>query len=148
MTVLGLHHYNIHAPRDLLPGVRDFYVDILGLVEGSRPPFRSFGYWLYAGDRPIVHLSADEASPTAADNRSAIDHVAFACADFDATCRRLKSKAIDFTVAEVPGEGFRQVFFTDPLGNGIELSFAPHQGQRNAPRRMRDTGANGGSIST
>lgn len=126
MPALGLHHYNIRAPRHLLPRVRDFYVEILGLAEGFRPPFASFGYWLYAGAHPIVHLGVDEASPTAADNCSAIDHVAFACTDFDAMCRALKSAGIEYSLAEVPGQGIRQIFFSDPVGNGVELSFAVH----------------------
>lgn len=122
MAALGLHHFNIHAPRADLHGVRDFYVEVLGLVEGFRPPFASFGYWLYAGDEPVVHLSADEAM-TAGD-RGAIDHVAFRCTDFNAMCGRLDSLGIEYALSEVPGQGIRQVFFTDPLGNGIELSFA------------------------
>lgn len=124
MPALGIHHVNIHAPRSELAGVRDFYVAVLGLVDGFRPPFSSFGYWLYAGDDPVVHLSADEEASAAVDC-GAIDHVAFRCTDFEAMCDGLDSLGIAYTLSEVPGKGIRQVFFSDPLGNGIELSFSP-----------------------
>lgn len=123
MPAVGLHHYNIRALREQLPAIRDFYIEILGLEEGFRPAFRTFGHWLYAGDQPVVHLTADESSPSAAESLCTIDHVAFACSDFDAMCRKLKSANVEYTLAEVPGEGIRQVLFLDPLGNGIELSF-------------------------
>lgn len=121
MPALALHHVNIHAPRSELTRVRDFYVEVLGLAEGFRPPFASFGYWLYAGDQPVVHLSADE---RASAGRGAIDHVAFACTDLDTMCEKLDSLGIRYSLSEVPGQGIRQVFFPDPLGNGVELSFA------------------------
>lgn len=123
MSALGLHHFNIHAPRAELARIKNFYVEVLGLVEGFRPPFGSFGYWLYAGDQPVVHLSADEAASAGTD-RGAIDHVAFICTDLDAMCSKLDSLEIRYSLSEVPGQGIRQVFFPDPLGNGIELSFA------------------------
>lgn len=123
MSVLGLHHFNIHAPRAELTRIRDFYVEVLGLVEGSRPPFANFGYWLYAGDQPVVHLNADEAASAGA-NRGAIDHVAFVCSDLEGMRSRLDSLGIQYSLSEVPGQGIQQVFFHDPLGNGIELSFA------------------------
>ena len=42
---LGLDHINIATPR--LAESRDFYVEVLGLQEGPRPPFEFDGYWLY-----------------------------------------------------------------------------------------------------
>jgi glyoxylase I family protein len=124
MPALGLHHFNIHAPQAELAGIRDFYVEVLGLVEGFRPPFAGFGYWLYAGDQPVVHLSADEAAGV---DRGPIDHVAFVCTDLDAMRGKLDSLGIQYSLSEVPGQGIRQVFFPDPLGNGIELSFFSRQ---------------------
>ena len=51
MTTLGLNHYNLRANRELLDALRDFYCTVVGLTVGERPPFSSFGYWLYAGDQ-------------------------------------------------------------------------------------------------
>lgn len=57
MSVIGLDHYNLRAPRPLLDTLRDFYIDVVGLRLGARPPFRSHGYWLYAGAQAVLHLS-------------------------------------------------------------------------------------------
>ena len=40
--------------------VRSLYVNILGLTVGQRPPFSFGGIWLYAGGKPILHISEDE----------------------------------------------------------------------------------------
>ncbi|MDT5271647.1 MAG: hypothetical protein QOH49_3833 [Acidobacteriota bacterium] len=61
MNVEGLNHFNITAPRELLEGVRDFYVEVLGLVVGERPAFMRDGFWLYAGRESLVHLTACDA---------------------------------------------------------------------------------------
>ena len=37
MGVLAFNHLNIRAPKPLLEEVKTFYVDVLGLAEGSRP---------------------------------------------------------------------------------------------------------------
>jgi len=123
VPALGLHHFSIHAPCAELARIRDFYVEVLGLAEGFRPPFAGFGYWLYTCEQPVVHLSADEAASTGTD-RGAIDHVAFACADLDGMRSRLDSLGIQYGLSEVPGQGILQVLLTHPLGNGIELSFS------------------------
>ena len=94
----------------LLDSVRDFYSVALGLHEGPRPPFKFAGYWLYAGTHPVLHLTAARENQ-ACDSRSAsIDHIAFACHDYEATCQTLKSLGIDYRTNTVPGLEQTQVF--------------------------------------
>lgn len=56
MTVKGLDHFNIRAHD--LDGMRDFFVDVIGLSEGDRPSFEFPGHWLYGaeGSGAVVHL--------------------------------------------------------------------------------------------
>ncbi|AOJ72405.1 MULTISPECIES: VOC family protein [Burkholderia] len=125
MSVTGLDHYNLRAPRPLLDTLRDFYVDVVGLRPGDRPPFRSHGYWLYAGAQAVLHLS--EASPgesRAPNVTNTFDHVAFACSDLPETIARLQRFGIRFSSADVPLTRQHQLFFDDPAGNGVELNFA------------------------
>ena len=103
--------------------LRDFYVTVVGLRAGPRP-LRSFGYWLYAGELDILHLS----EATAADMRRigsdlTFDHVAFECENWPEFRGRLERHSIAFSERSVAGSGRRQVFFRDPAGNGIELVF-------------------------
>jgi len=55
MKVIGLDHRGIQTTK--LEASRHFYEDLLGLEQGQRPgALPTKGYWLYAGDNPIVHL--------------------------------------------------------------------------------------------
>jgi catechol 2,3-dioxygenase-like lactoylglutathione lyase family enzyme len=120
MTVAGLDHVNISGTRAQLESCRAFYVDVIGLTDGFRPPFRSRGFWLYAGDEPIIHLTERARDTSGA---GAFDHVAFRCSGFDEMRATLDARGIDYTVDEVPGEGRAQLFLTDPAGVAVELNF-------------------------
>jgi catechol 2,3-dioxygenase-like lactoylglutathione lyase family enzyme len=54
MTISMIDHVNIVTER--LEETRAFFVDVLGLTVGPRPPFAVEGYWLYVGAKPIVHM--------------------------------------------------------------------------------------------
>ncbi|GAA0712461.1 diguanylate cyclase [Dokdonella soli] len=127
----GLNHINFRAPEDMIERLRAFYCEVIGLCEGPRPPFRSRGYWLYAGDRDLLHLTiipadADVATNTAtpAARTGWLDHVAFTGVDRAESIRRLEAAGIAYEIDEVPMIGQVQVFLTDPAGMGVELNFA------------------------
>jgi extradiol dioxygenase family protein len=120
MRVVGLDHVNIAGPLELLERVRTFYIDILGLTDGPRPQFRSLGFWLYAGELPIVHLSERNRETS---GTSALDHFAFTCEGLDDMIARLQARAIPFEL-DPAREGKRaQIFITDPAGVSLELNF-------------------------
>jgi glyoxylase I family protein len=123
MPIHGLAHYNIRAERGLMEILRDFYVSVVGLHAGPRP-LRSFGFWLYAGERDVLHLSEDiDENKRRIGSDLTFDHVAFECENWPEFRSRLERHAIAFTERSAPGNGRRQVFFRDPAGNGIELAF-------------------------
>jgi len=119
MTILAVHHINIATTR--LEETRAFYVDVLGLVEGDRPPFPSAGYWLYADGVPVVHMQQSP-TPVGGSDVSALNHAAFAVADFDALLARLNRAGVAHQVFTVPGTTIRQAFFHDPNGARLELN--------------------------
>ena len=124
VPVEDFDHCNLRAHRPLLEKLRDFYVEIVGLREGPRPPFRSSGYWLYAGPRPVVHLTEagpDESRPV--DGVGTFAHVAFRCTDHERYRMLLDERNIPFVTGDVPVSGELQYFLKDPAGNGVELSF-------------------------
>ena len=132
MAVHHLHHFNIRVPAELLEPVRDFYIRVVGLVEGDRPPFRFAGHWLYAGGHPVLHMMAAKEGQELSNASGSIDHVAFACSDYEATCRHLHDHGIVFRTSIVPGTAQQQIFFRDPVGNGIELNFSLERAQARA----------------
>lgn len=124
MTVSNLDHINLRASPDLLDQLRDFYRDVVGLTLGYRPPFKEYGYWLYAGDKAVVHLSQSEGEQIRASGAvTTFGHTAFACTARPAVEARLSELGIDYRVARVPESGQVQLFLQDPAGNGVELSF-------------------------
>ena len=126
MPVTGFNHYNLRAPQPLLDTLKDFYCEVVGLQVGERPAFRSFGYWLYAGGRDLLHLS--EAAPgevRATGIATTFDHIAFSCTDPVEMEEVLVARRIEFGERYVEQTGTRQIFFRDPAGNGVELNFPP-----------------------
>lgn len=124
MAVQSIHHVNLRVRPDEIQELRIFYCDVLGLTEGWRPPFASRGDWLYASSMPIVHLV--ERSPGESDRHDggAIDHVALRCSNLAETLAHLKNRNVEFSVTQVPVTEEMQILFHDPVGTGIELTFA------------------------
>lgn len=127
---MHIDHINIRAPAGLLEQVRDFYCALLSLEVGFRPDFSSRGYWLYANDRPLVHLSLCEAAPDPAPGGGpdggtggGMDHVAFRSSGVDGLRTRLDGHGVPYRVSYVAELDLSQVFFTDPVGTGIEVNF-------------------------
>jgi catechol-2,3-dioxygenase len=139
MPVRDFAHYNIRAPRELLDRLCAFYQDVVGLTLGPRPPFTRFGYWLYAGDRPVLHLGEAAAHETCVpDVSGTFNHAAFNCADRSAFERRLTEMRVPYRTAEVPLTGQIQLFCRDPAGNGVELCFASDDTARQGESRNCD----------
>lgn len=124
MPISHIEHYNLRAERQMLDTLCDFYVTVVDLKVGYRP-LSSYGYWLYAGEKALLHLSeARPGEPREPQVSGTFDHVAFACTDLPAMEAHLRVHGIDYRRNEVPVTGQHQLFFKDPAGNGIELNFA------------------------
>ncbi len=124
MTTTGINHFNLRAKRELLDELKEFYCTVVGLRDGERPPFRNFGYWLYAGDRPVVHLyEADPGEQRDAQAVSTVDHIAFDCTSLREVEAQLARLGVQYRAATVPATGRVQFFLKDPAGNGVELIF-------------------------
>jgi catechol-2,3-dioxygenase len=124
MTVLAFGHVNLRAPRELLERLCRFYSEVVGLRVGERPPFRNFGYWLYAGDQDVLHLSEiDPGEQRSATASASFDHLAFRCSGRQAVELRLQRLGVAFRTSHVPATAIVQLFLHDPAGNGVELSF-------------------------
>ncbi len=104
--------------------LKDFYCDVLGLKVGPREGFSSRGFWLYLGDKAVLHLAeyrGDEAVLT--NVLTSLDHVSFTCTDMPAMEAHLHACKVDYTVRDLPALQVKQINFKDPVGNGVELFF-------------------------
>jgi LAO/AO transport system kinase len=128
---MRLDHINLRTSRDTLEELRHFYTEVVGLSVGPRPAFGSYGHWLYAGGAAVLHLSETKPGGVVqgawANPAGCIDHFALALplAAFEATQQRLLSHGLSPRRVDLPEQGQRQLFFQDPAGNGVELSFSP-----------------------
>lgn len=123
MSLTGLNHVTVQT--DDLEGTRRFYEELLGLKAGSRPPLGFPGYWLYAGDEPMVHLvpKSNGIGGGPSPDTGNFDHVAFTATGLGPTRQRLKQHGIKFHEQEVPETPIRQIFLEDPNKVMIELNF-------------------------
>jgi catechol 2,3-dioxygenase-like lactoylglutathione lyase family enzyme len=123
--VRGLAHANIRAPEAMIERLRRFYIDLIGLRQGPRPAFRSGsrGYWLYAGETDVLHLTVTGAGDAEPQATGFLDHLAFACTDLAATRARLDAAGLAYELDAVDELSQVQLFLTDPCGLDIELNF-------------------------
>ena len=122
INVGRLDHYNVSTRK--LQETIQFYQDVLGFVNGPRPPFDFPGAWLYSDGHPVLHLN--DISPTDRQQRpdsGVIDHVAFGSRGFEPMKQRLAGQKIPYRVNEVPNSTRRQIFLRDPNNVEIELNF-------------------------
>jgi catechol 2,3-dioxygenase-like lactoylglutathione lyase family enzyme len=111
-----------------------FYVEVVGLRLGDRPPFEFPGAWLYAGERAVVHLvgepreaaaTASAASPGDPPTALKLEHFAFAADDLEAFELRLEGKGIAHRRSVQTGTGRIVVNLRDPDGNRLHVDFDP-----------------------
>ncbi|MGE5090153.1 MAG: VOC family protein [Candidatus Levyibacteriota bacterium] len=119
MPVTAMNHFTILT--DDVQATIGFYRDLLGLVDGPRPPFTFPGAWLYAGDAPILHVVGGR--PPAELRPGVIDHMAFSATGLAGTLARLSERGIEHDCRRLPGASMWQLFFRDPNGARVELDF-------------------------
>jgi catechol 2,3-dioxygenase-like lactoylglutathione lyase family enzyme len=120
MALTRLDHFTILCTD--LARSRTFYSDVLGMVDGDRPPFDFPGAWLYVGDRPVVHLVGGR-NDKGVHETGSVDHVAFTGEDASEMRERLSKRGVAFEERTVPGRPLRQIFLYDPDGVQIEINY-------------------------
>ena len=134
MTIDSIDHVNIRCEN--LDASRRFYVEVLGLRDGERPPMASPGAWLYGASQPIIHLVDRKAEGSEGPPQrnlpdgdidlrvtGSFDHVALVASGLEAMRQHLDALEIPFKEAVVPRSGAHQLFLRDPDGVKIELSY-------------------------
>jgi catechol 2,3-dioxygenase-like lactoylglutathione lyase family enzyme len=135
MPIQRLDHYSIRTSK--LDECRKFYVDVLSLEVGERPPFKFPGLWLYNEGRAVVHIIGFDANDPKSlreylgdrpaeemNGTGSLDHVAFTATGLAEMRERLSRHGIAFTERTVPNLMLHQVFVKDPNGVTIELNYA------------------------
>jgi catechol-2,3-dioxygenase len=121
--ILSINHIQLVAEKDLVFKLRDFYCDVVGLTEGFRPAFERFGFWLYIGDKDVLHIITPKEGDDRSPQKSSFDHVAFKATEYQDVLKKLQSLNIPFEEKPIPDMTAHQIFLRDPAGNRVELNF-------------------------
>ena len=132
MPLTKLEHYLVLTNN--IDATRDFYIEVLGMQAGFRPPLGFPGHWVYIGDIPVVHI-AEWTTYTAranargtyvttpAEGTGPVDHIAFGAQDYDAVLDRIRNHGVPVRESNNPGNIVRQLFLFDPNHVQIEINF-------------------------
>ena len=121
--ILSINHIQLVAEKDLVIQLKDFYCNVVGLTEGFRPAFERFGFWLYIGDKDVLHLITPKEGDSRSLQKSSFDHVAFKTDHYQDVLQKLRRLNIPFDEKPIPGMSANQIFLKDPAGNRVELNF-------------------------
>ena len=121
--ILSINHIQLVAEKDLVIQLRDFYCNVVGLTEGFRPAFERFGFWLYIGDKDVLHIITPKKGDERSLQKSSFDHVAFRTGNYQSVLKKIESLNIYFEEKPIPGTTAHQIFLRDPAGNRVELNF-------------------------
>jgi catechol 2,3-dioxygenase-like lactoylglutathione lyase family enzyme len=124
MPVGLVDHFNIAiAPAQADETLR-FYREVLGLKDGFRPDFGPDrpGWWLYAGDHPVLHISLRNVGSTKGPTGS-FDHIALRATGLAEMRTHLRKLGIPFEEQRVDDNTVHQIFFHDPNGLRVELDY-------------------------
>lgn len=120
-----LEHVNIRTAN--LQEMVGWYIRVLGMTEGWRPPFGFPGAWLYAGEHPVVHFVGTPDAPAGTDPK--IEHFALSASGLSSFRKRLDAEGIAHSIDTVPDFHLVQVNLRDPDGNHIHIDFAKDEAE-------------------
>ena len=123
--MLGIRMHHVALCVTDLERSKRFYGELLGLKELERPTFKMAGAWYELADGGLLHLIVHP-NPHTLRGTTEIDifdgHLAFRVDDYDRALARLRADGVH--IFELPDNPtpWKQLFFTDPDGNEIELN--------------------------
>jgi catechol 2,3-dioxygenase-like lactoylglutathione lyase family enzyme len=116
-----LDHVNVRTAN--LERLVRFYEDVLDLRAGERPPLGFPGAWIYAGDRPVIHLVGVAEQPTP-EGALRLEHFAFTASGLREFLARLERAGVAFRQSRQAGTGNVVINLHDPDGNRLHIDFA------------------------
>jgi catechol 2,3-dioxygenase-like lactoylglutathione lyase family enzyme len=116
VSVIGIDHVQVAAPRGCEEQARSFYGGLLGMAELPKPEEirQRGGCWFAAGAQEL-HVGVEE--PFAPARKA---HPGLVVSDLAAIRGRLRAARVDFD-DDAAIEGVDRLFVADPFGNRLEL---------------------------
>jgi catechol 2,3-dioxygenase-like lactoylglutathione lyase family enzyme len=131
MHIQKLDHFTLRTPH--MEATRRFFEEVAGLQAGPRPAFKFPGYWLYAGDTPLIHMAPHDpldqqltaylGDRHVSDDTGVVDHIALRCRDLPSFEARLYLLRQAYRARTVPACHEHQVFVKAPGNLTVEFIF-------------------------
>jgi catechol 2,3-dioxygenase-like lactoylglutathione lyase family enzyme len=124
-----------------IEATKDWYVKVLGFRVGPAPDFKFPVYWLYLGDRDVLHITTGGKNVSenrkkyvgqqsdAATGTGVIDHIGFRTTGLYEMIDHLNKNNIEFKERQVDDQGLYQLFMFDPNGVKVELNYDKAEAQ-------------------
>jgi catechol 2,3-dioxygenase-like lactoylglutathione lyase family enzyme len=116
-TIVRLHHVQFTVPRDSEQAAREFYCNVMGLIEipKAKELQSRGGFWLQLAGIQL-HVGVEDNIDRAATK----SHLAFQVTNLAKWQDHLARNGIK-TLESIPIPGFARCEFRDPFGNRVEL---------------------------
>jgi catechol 2,3-dioxygenase-like lactoylglutathione lyase family enzyme len=146
MALSYIEHFLIQSAD--IEATKGWWVEVLGLRVGPHPDFKFPVYWLYAGDRDVLHLTQGGAAVSenrmkylgqqsqATEGSGVVDHIGFRATGLEDTIAHLTKLGVPFKERQVNDQGLYQLFLFDPNGVKVELNFAVAEAKGRKPQLM------------
>ena len=134
MPLSHIEHFLLQTAD--MEATREWYTNVLGMRVGPSPDFKFPVFWLYLGDKDVVHVTQGGKGISenrrqyvgqqseATEGSGVVDHIAFRATGLREMLAHLKSLGVDFKQRQVSDQGLYQLFMFDPNGVKIELNYA------------------------
>jgi catechol 2,3-dioxygenase-like lactoylglutathione lyase family enzyme len=134
MALAFMEHFLIQSAD--IEATKDWWVNVLGMRVGASPDFKFPVYWLYIGDRDVLHLTQGGGNVSAnrmkylgqqsqaTEGSGVVDHIGFRANGLEDTIAHLNELGVKFTERQVDDQGLYQLFLFDPNGVKVELNFS------------------------
>jgi len=118
VKVTRFQHVSVNANGIRLDEMTDFYREVLGLGDKTRPEIPGVpGHWHVVGDQEL-HLVG--APPTGNNIDPTGHHFCVTVENLDGAVAELEARGIEY-VRAVQGAATVQIWISDPAGNTVEL---------------------------
>ena len=134
MALDSMDHLSIRTTK--MEETREFYETAMGMTVGDRPPLPFPGYWMYLGEKAVIHIvGIDEDDPSGLidylgdvdlddlDGGGAVDHLAFRASNPKDLIKHLDKLDIPYRERKVPEMNLFQLFLEDPNNITLELNY-------------------------
>jgi len=117
MKIVSIDHVQIAMPEGQEDSAREFYMNILGFREITKPPalIKRGGAW-FQSENAQLHLGVEKDFHPA---RKA--HPAFIVENLDALLEKVQLAGYEWDESQPPLDGYKRAHIYDPFGNRIEL---------------------------